>query len=39
VDLTPIAAMQNPGRLVEWRRDWEQEVHPGTRGIAVAALV
>jgi quercetin dioxygenase-like cupin family protein len=39
VDLTPIAAMQNAGRLVEWRRDWEQEVHPRTRGIAVAALV
>jgi quercetin dioxygenase-like cupin family protein len=38
VDLTPIATMRNPGRLVEWRRDWEQSVHPRSRGIAVAAL-
>lgn len=38
VDLTPISAMDGSRRLADWRRDWEQSVHPPTRGIAVAAL-
>jgi quercetin dioxygenase-like cupin family protein len=38
VDLTPITVMQGNGRLADWRRGWEDSVHPPIRGIAVAAL-
>jgi hypothetical protein len=38
LDFTPIAAMEDNGRLAEWRRDWKDAVHPRSRGIAVAAL-
>ena len=39
VDLTPVSALGEAGRLAEWRRDVDLRVGKHPRGIAVAALV
>jgi quercetin dioxygenase-like cupin family protein len=38
IDLTPVTALEHPGRLADWRRATETTALRPTRGIAVTAL-